>query len=123
MVLTSQNNAITTRALFELWATTVFFSTIDQRHRDLGHLSKALLFVDGLRSHHTKQFLAKCPVRDIEVLFLFLFLFLFLIAHLFDQLQPLDLLTFEIMKQTFSTSKFDSLVNPQSNKVVRTLVA
>jgi hypothetical protein len=46
-----------------------------------------------------------------------------LIAHLFDQLQPLDLLTFEMMKQTFSTSKFDSLVNPQSNKVVCMLSA
>jgi hypothetical protein len=96
---------------FELWATTVFFPTIEQRPRDLGYQDKALLLMDGLGFHHTEQFLAECSVRDIELLFL--------IAHASNQLQSLDALTYAMMKQTFSASKFTRLANPQSNKVVR----
>ena len=48
---------------------------------------------------------------------------IFLFAHASDQIQPLDLLTFALMKQRFSASKFDRLSNPQSNKIVRILGA
>jgi hypothetical protein len=41
---------------------------------------------------------------------------LFLIAHASDQVQPLDLLTFAMMKQTFSASKGNRLVNPYQMK-------
>ena len=47
----------------------------------------------------------------------------FLVQQGFDQIQPLDLLTFALMKQRFSASKFDRLSNPQSNKIVRILGA
>jgi hypothetical protein len=87
----------------------VFFPTIDQRRLDLGYQGKALLLMDGFGSHHTEQFLAECAARNIEVLFP--------IADVSDPLQPLDLLTFPMMKQTFSASKADRLANPQSNKV------
>jgi hypothetical protein len=49
--------------------------------------------------------------------------FMFLIPHASDQIQPLDLLTFALMKQGFSASKFNRLVNRQSNKAVRMLGA
>jgi hypothetical protein len=71
--------------------------------------------MDGLGSHHVGQFLAECAARNIEVLFL--------IVHASDQLQPLNLLTFAMTKQTFSASKFNRLMNRQSNKVVRMLGA
>jgi hypothetical protein len=115
VVFTSQSNGLMTRALFELRTTSVFFPTIDQRRRDLGYQSKALLRMDGLGCHHIEQFLAERTARNGEVLFL--------IAHASDQIQPLDLLTFAMMKQTLSASKFDRLMNPQSNKVVRMLDA
>jgi hypothetical protein len=104
-----------TKALFEFWAQTVFFPTIDQHRRDRGSQGKALLLIDGLGSHHAEQFLVECAARNIEVLFL--------IAHASDQLQPLHLLTFAMMKQAFSASKFGRLMNPQSNKVVLMLGA
>jgi hypothetical protein len=48
---------------------------------------------------------------------------LFLIPHAADRLQPLDLLTFDIMMQTFSVSEFNCLVNHWANKVARMLGA
>jgi hypothetical protein len=97
-----------TRKLFESWATTVCFPIIDQRRRDLGFQGKALFFMDGLGFHHAEQFLVECAARNIGVLFL--------TAHASHQLQPLDFLTFAIIKQTFSVSKFDRLVNPSQIK-------
>jgi hypothetical protein len=79
-----------TRALFELWATTVFFPIIDHRRRGLGYQSKALLLIDGLGSHHAEQSLADNTVQNTGVLFL--------IAHDSDQLRALDLLTFASRK-------------------------
>jgi hypothetical protein len=48
---------------------------------------------------------------------------MFLIAHASDQLQPLYLLIFPILKQTFSVSKFNRVPNLQSNEVIRMLRA
>jgi hypothetical protein len=98
VVLTSQSHASMTMALSELGAKTVFVPTIDQHRRDLGFQGKALLFMDGLESHHTEQFLAECPARNIDVLFP--------IAHAYDQLQPLDLLTFSMMTHFFSVAVY-----------------
>jgi hypothetical protein len=93
----------------------VFFPPIEQCRRDLGYEGKALVLVDGLGSHHTERFLTECTAQNIEVLFL--------ARHASDQIEPLDLLTFGMMKQAFSASKFDRLANPQSNKIVRMLGA
>jgi hypothetical protein len=54
VLLASQSNEFMTRALFELWANTVFFPIIDQCHRDLGHQGKALLLINGLGCHHAR---------------------------------------------------------------------
>jgi hypothetical protein len=93
--------------------TTIFFPTIEQRRTDLAYDGGLVLLMNGLASHHTERFLEQCETRQIEILFP--------IPHASDQIQPLDLLTFAIMKQGFSASKCNRLVNPQSNKVVRML--
>jgi hypothetical protein len=92
-----------------------FFPTIEQPRLDLAYDGKVVLLMDGLGSHHTDRFFAECKTRQIDVLFL--------VPHPSDQIQPLDLLTFALMKQGFLTSKFNRLSNPQSNKVVRMLGA
>jgi hypothetical protein len=46
-----------------------------------------------------------------------------LIPHASDQIQPLDFLTFALMKQGFSVSNLNRLANPHSNQVVRMLAA
>jgi hypothetical protein len=104
VILTSQSNAFMTRELFALWTKTVFFSIIDQRGRDLGYQGNAPPPMNGLGSHHTEQFLVEYAARNIKVLFL--------IAHASDQLHSLDFLTFAMMKQTFSASKFSRLAKP-----------
>jgi hypothetical protein len=107
--------AFMTTALFEFWAVTVFFPTVERRRQDLAYDGRALFPLDGLGSHHSAKFLRECEARKIEILPL--------IPHASDQIQRLDVLTFALMKQTFSASRFNQLANPQSNQVVRMLGA
>jgi hypothetical protein len=113
--IASRENAFMTRSLFELWATEVFFPMVEQRRMERNSQGKILLLMDGLGSHHTDRFLEQCTERAVDVLFL--------VPHALDQTQPLDLLTFALMKQRYSASKFQRLANPQSNQVVRVLGA
>jgi hypothetical protein len=75
----------------------------------------ALLLLDGLDFHHTDEFLQTCASQDIDVLFL--------VPHSSDQTQPLDVLTFALMKRHFSGARFSRLENPQSNWLVQILGA
>jgi hypothetical protein len=92
--LASQGNAFMTTRLFELWAREVFFSAVAQRRAEFGYTGRALLQLDGLGSHHTDEFLQTCAGQDIDVLFL--------VPHSSDQTQPLDVLTFALMKRQSS---------------------
>jgi hypothetical protein len=71
--------------------------------------------MDSLRSHDNDRFLEQYTEHLVEVLFL--------VPHASDQTQPLNLLTFALMKQRYSASKFQRLTNRQSNEVVRILGA
>jgi hypothetical protein len=68
-----------------------------------------------LGSHHTDEFLQTCASQGLDVLFL--------VSHSSDQTQPLDFLTFALMKRHFSGSRFGRLENSQSNRLVRILGA
>jgi hypothetical protein len=98
VTLKSQANAFMTTALFALWATILFFPTIEQRRTDIAYDSRVVLLKDGLGPHHTDRFLAECEIRQIDALLL--------IPHASDQIQPLDLLTFALMKSGFSGPRF-----------------
>jgi hypothetical protein len=113
VVLASQQNAFMTTRLFELWAREVFFPVIEARRTEFQCTARVLLLLDGLGSHHADDFLAACAQRDIDVLFL--------VAHSSNQTQPLDLVTFALMKRQFSGSSFSRLANAQSNQLVQVL--
>jgi hypothetical protein len=113
--LASQENAFMSTRLFELWAREVFFPAIEARRTEFQYTGQVLLLLDGLGSHHTDDFLAACSQREIDVLFL--------IAHSSNQTQPLDFLTFALMKRHFSGPRFSRLGNAQSNQLVRILGA
>jgi hypothetical protein len=78
MTLTSKANTFMTIALFELWATTVFFPAIEQCRTDLAYDGRVVLLMDGFGSHHTDRFLAGYKSRQINDLFL--------IPHASDQI-------------------------------------
>jgi hypothetical protein len=48
---------------------------------------------------------------------------IFLVPHSSDQTQPPDLIIFALLKQGFSSSRFNRLATPQSNQVLRILGA
>jgi hypothetical protein len=109
--LASQENAFMTTGLFELWAREVFFPAVAQRRAETGYTGRAVLLLDGLGSHHTDEFRQTCAGQDIDVRFL--------APYSSDQTQPLDVLTFALMKRHFSGSRSRRLENPQSNRLVR----
>jgi hypothetical protein len=115
VALASQENAFMTSSLFELWGETVFFPAVEERRRHFCYGGKAVLLLDGLGAHHTDRFLQTCSERNIEVVTL--------VPHSSDQTQPLDLMTFALLKQRYSSSKFGRLTSTQSNRVVRILGA
>jgi hypothetical protein len=97
---TSRRFVFMTTRLVEPWAKEVFFPAVAQRRAELGYTGMALLLLDDLGSHHTNEFL---------------------VSHPSDQTQPLDVLTFALMKRHISGSRFSRLENPQSNRLVRIL--
>jgi hypothetical protein len=113
--LASQENAFMTTRLFELWAREVFIPAVAEGRADSGYTGRPLLLLDGVGSHHTDEFLQTCASQDIDVLFL--------VPHSSDETQPLDVLTFALMKRHFSGSRFSRLENPQPNRLVRILGA
>jgi hypothetical protein len=115
MFLGSQENTFMTARLFELWVREVFFPAVAQRGAEFEYTRRAVLLLDGLDSHHTDEFLQTCAGQDIDVLFL--------VSHSSDQTQPLDVLTFTLMKKHLSDSRFSRLENPQSNRLIRILGA
>jgi hypothetical protein len=105
---------MTTR-LFEPWAGEVLFPAVAERRIQFGSTGMAMLLLDGLGSHHSDEVLQTCANQDIDVLFL--------VPHSSDQTQPLDVLTFALIKRRFSGSRFSRLENRQSNRLVRILGA
>jgi hypothetical protein len=79
-IFASQENALITTALFERWARSVFFPTIQHRRQKCGYFGKAIPLMGGLGSRHSQQFLDECTAQDIKPIFL--------IPHSSDQTQP-----------------------------------
>jgi hypothetical protein len=102
--MASQGHAFMAARLFELSATEVFFPLIDPRRTESNSHGKAVLLMNGLGGHDTDRFLEQCVERGVEILFL--------VPHASDQTQPLGLMTFALMKQRDSASKFNRLSNP-----------
>jgi hypothetical protein len=113
--IASQENAFMTQRLFEMWGREVFFPTLEERRRQFRYDGRALLLMDGLASHHTPSFMEECGRRGVDVIFL--------IPHSSDQTQPLDVLTFGLLKQRFAASTFKSLQSKQANLIARILGA
>jgi hypothetical protein len=98
-----------------MWVNEVFFLTIERRRQEEGYQGPALLILDGLGSHHSPEFLQECEQRNIYTLFL--------VPHSSDQMQPLDLVTFLLLKRYFGQYTFDMLPTAQSNKIVKIMGA
>jgi hypothetical protein len=93
----------------------MFFLAVEERRRYFCYKEKAVLLLDDLGAHHTDRFLDACSERNIKVVSL--------ILQSSDQIQPLDLMTFALLKQHYSSSKSSRLARAQSNQVVCILSA
>jgi hypothetical protein len=110
-----QRWAFMTRALFLQWTNQEFFPAVLRRRREFGYKGSTLLLLDGLGCHQAPEFLRACEREQIRILPS--------PPHSSDQLQPLDLLTFALLKHRFSSSRFNRCESAQSNKIIRMLGA
>jgi hypothetical protein len=110
-----QENAFRTSCLFEIWTGTVFVPSIDLRRRDLDYQGKGVFLLDGQGAHNIEKFHRACRDCGIDVILL--------VPPAPDRTQPLSLITFALINQPYSASKFSRPTNPLSNKVVRILGA
>ena len=110
-----QKNAFMTTKLFEKWAIDVFFPDIEKRRKKYDYEGPAVLILDGLGSHYSDTFLEACNIYNVYVLFL--------VPHTSDQCQPLDLVTFSLLKRAYSKMTFDKFASKQSNQVIKMLGA
>jgi hypothetical protein len=115
ILVASQTNAFMTTVLFQKWAEEVFFPTIEDKRKRKDYQGPCILVMDGLGCHHTDRFLEECQDRNIYVIFL--------APHSSDQCQPLDLVTFALLKRYFSQFTFDRLPSAQSNKIIKMMGA
>jgi hypothetical protein len=115
VLMVSQSKAFMTTSLFMIWADQVFFPTIEDRRVRTDHQGPALLILDGCSSHHPVEFFDECKHRNIYILFL--------VPHNSHQCQPLDLVTFGLLKRCFVQFTFDLLPSSQSNKVIKMIGA
>jgi hypothetical protein len=113
--IVTQANAFMTSRLFEVWAERVFFPAVEERRNEFTYTGKVVLLMDGLGAHYTERFLQDCQERNIDVVFL--------VPRSSDQTQPLDFITFALLKRGYSSSRFGRLTTAQSNKLVRILEA
>lgn len=110
-----QPNAFMTMRLFEKWAHEIFFPEVEARRAEHNYNEPAILILDQLGSHHSPQFEAECEDRNIFLCYL--------VPHTSDQTQPLDLVTFGLLKGQYSKMSFTKLESAQSNQIVRMLGA
>jgi hypothetical protein len=115
VTIIAQENAFMTWVLFDRWINKVIFPSVDERRSHFPDTRRAFVLMDGLRAHQMDAFLHNRREKDVDVVSF--------MVHSFDQCEPLDLLTFALLKRPFSSLAFDRLKNPRSNKVVRMLGA
>jgi hypothetical protein len=110
-----QENSFMTTVLFEQWADEIFFASVAERRKETNYTGPALLILDGLSSHHSAAFREACSERNI--------ILRFLIPHTSDQVQPLDLVTFGILKRDYARMGFQLMQSKQSNQIVKMMGA
>ena len=108
-----QKNGFMTTTLFEYWAENVFFEEIESKRTIYDYQGPALLILDGFKCHHSEKFILECNDRNIYTLFL--------VPHSSDQYQPLDLVTFGVMKKNYPKMSFRRFETKQSNQIVKIL--
>ena len=110
-----QKNGFMTASLFEFWAENIFFEEIERKRVQYNYQGPALLLLDGLKCHCSDKFLVECQDRNIYTLFL--------VPHSSDRCQPLDLVTFGILKKNYSKMTFKRYETKQSNQIAKILGA
>ena len=106
-----QENGFITTEIFNEWAREIFSPEIMRKRILLDYSGLVLLILDGCSCHISDEFLDLCTDYGVEPLFM--------PAHSSDQIQPLDLVIFGLMKTSFHNYKIDPKLNPQTREIIK----
>lgn len=110
-----QEHGFMTTKLFNQWAKQIFIPSVEELRQKENYDGPAILILDGLSAHHSDDFLELCKDNNIIVKFL--------VPHSSDQCQPLDLVTFALVKREFTKKGFEQFNTYQSSQVIKMLTA
>ena len=116
---TNQENGFLTSELFKYWLHTCFFPNLNKKREEFQYFGQACLIMDGFKGHtkayeEIKDIFEKNNVKVI-----------FIPPHSSDQIQPLDLLGFNLLKlakNRFNIS-FEEGTADQTREIVRIMNA
>ena len=115
----TQENGFLTTELFEYWLHMCFFPELERKREQFKYQGPALLIMDGFKGH-TKAYEENKELfkdKNVEVLFI--------PPHSSDQVQPLDLLGFNLLKLAKNKSNiaFQEGTSDQTKEIVRIMNA
>jgi hypothetical protein len=106
-------HAFMTKKLFELWMTTVFIPDLQQRRERMNYRGRAILIMDQFSGHRYENLGAQCSDNNIFIKYL--------VPHTSHLCQPLDLVTFAMLKRHLNANKPRQGRSKQSNKIIKML--
>lgn len=115
VVFACQEHGFMTTKLFMQWANEIFIPSVEELRQRENYDGSAILILDGLSAHHADDFYELCEVNNIKIKFL--------VPHSSDQCQPLDLVTFALVKREFTKKGFEQFNTYQSSQVIKMLTA
>ena len=115
----SQENGFLTAELFEYWLYACFFPELEKKREKFQYFGDALIIMDGFKGH-TKAYEANKELfekNNVKVLFI--------PPHSSDQVQPLDILGFNLLKLSKSKTSisFMESASDQTREIVRIMNA
>jgi hypothetical protein len=108
-------HAFMTKAIFERWINTIFIPDLQQRRTRLKYDGPAILILDQFSGHSYEKFSEQCSANNIIVKYL--------VPHTSHLCQPLDLVTFALLKRSFNAIKSRQARTMQSNKLIKMMRA
>ena len=115
----NQENGFLTAKLFKYWLFKSFFPDLEKKRDDYQYYGPACLIMDGFKGHYKAYEDIKNVFSENNVKVLFI------PPHSSDQVQPLDLLGFNLLKLTKNKShiSFQSGTSDQTKEIVRIMNA
>ena len=113
VMLRSQSNGFLTSELFKEWMLKIFIPAIENKRKKRNYNGMALLLMDGFKGHQKAIEEIQSTLNEKKILIMWF------PPHSSDQVQPLDLLGFNLQKFASSRVHRNKHYSAQTNAIIR----